>query len=346
VFYLILNNYRILRYIHYSYILPFTLFFLNNFYRFSMSTDHLPVLLHEILHAFQNCELDLFVDGTLGAGGHAQKILHAHPEIKTYLGIDQDPLARRLAAERLAAYLNQLKIVDGNFSQLEEWVKPASVQGMLLDLGVSSMQLDREEKGFSFMRDGPLDMRMNPEQDLSAAEIVNTWTEGNIAKIFRDYGEEKCWRNAARHLVRERQNLNIETTTQLVEVLKPVMPSPEAARRRKQVHPMTRIFQALRIAVNAELRVLEEVIPQAIEALAPGGRLAVITYHSLEDRIVKRLFRFAASDKEDTSGIAGVFLDKEPLIKPLSRKPIIPTVEECEENPRARSAKLRVIERL
>jgi 16S rRNA (cytosine1402-N4)-methyltransferase len=221
----------------------------------------------------------------------------------------------------------------------EEGIKADAI---LLDLGVSSMQIDRAEKGFSFSQDGPLDMRMNPESLLTAEEIVNTAEEGVLGRIFRDYGEEKQWRAAARAIVRAREKGPITTTRQLVEVLSPLI----YKKKGKNINPMTLIFQALRIAVNRELDVLEQALPICVDILVPGGRLAVITFHSLEDRIVKNFFRFCASDKYNTSGIGGVFMDKAPTVKVVTRKPIVPTDREVEMNPRSRSAKLRAIEKL
>jgi 16S rRNA (cytosine1402-N4)-methyltransferase len=305
---------------------------------------HLSVLLDEVVQAFDGCCLKTFVDGTLGAGGHAEAILQAHPEIERYIGIDQDPEAIAIARERLAKWKNKLEIVSSNFSKLEEilhTLKIDKVEGILLDLGVSSMQLDRAEKGFSFMREGPLDMRMDPDNPLTAKEIINTWGEGDLARIFRDLGEEKKWRIAAREIVKQRGQTPFNTTKDLADFLKKTLYT-----NKKGIHPATQIFQALRIKVNNELGVIETALPIAIDWLAPKGRLAVISFHSLEDRLVKNITRFSASDKMDTSGIGvGLFRDKERVIDILTRKAIIPTDEEISRNPRSRSAKLRVIEK-
>lgn len=310
-----------------------------------MSYPHTSVLLEEVIRFFDDRPIRCFVDGTLGAGGHAEAILQHHPEIEVFVGIDQDPVALNLAKKRLAPWSEKITLVRGNFENLEKHLKTLNIQaidGMLLDLGVSSMQFDMSEKGFSFMRNGPLDMRMDPEGSLSAFEIVNTWSEKELGKIFRDYGEEKQWRAAARVIVEARAEKNIETTHQLAEVLNPIF-----SWKKKGINPLTLIFQALRIAVNRELSVLEHVLPQAIELLAPGGRLGVISFHSLEDRIAKDIFRFGASDKYDTSGLGGgLFRDKKPTLKILTRKPLSPTDQEMERNPRSRSAKLRFIEKL
>lgn len=311
-----------------------------------MSARHASVLLQEVLNFLENLPIRRFIDGTLGAGGHSEAILKAHPEIELLIGIDQDPVARAIAAERLAPWGNKVQIIAGNFADLDKHmaiVGVDSVDGILLDLGVSSMQFDMPEKGFSFMRDGPLDMRMDPTKELTAAYIVNNWSEKDLGRIFREYGEEKRWRAAAYAIVLARDAAPITTTFELATALSQALkPHPF----KKGIHPLTLVFQALRIAVNAELELLEAVIPKAIDKLNPAGRLAIISFHSLEDRIVKNAIRFAASDKMDTSGLgSGLFLDKEPIVNILTKKPETPTTEETEENPRSRSAKLRVIEK-
>lgn len=308
-----------------------------------MTAPHLSVLLNEVVEAFQDVELKTFLDGTLGAGGHASAILQAHPEIEKFYGLDQDTSALEIARERLLPWQSKTELIHTNFSGLAEALKEQKCDGLLLDLGVSSMQLDRPERGFSISRPGPLDMRMNMEGPLTAADVVNTWSEYDLARIFRDYGEEKRWRAAARAVVKARQEKPILTTQELVDLLLPVV---KDFRSQKSIHPLTLIFQALRIAVNEELQVLEIALKAAIEALNPGGRLAVISFHSLEDRIAKQYFRYLASDKEDTRGIAGVFRDKKPIVRDVTRKPVTAGEKECAENPRARSAKLRVVEKI
>lgn len=310
-----------------------------------MDAPHVSVLLQEVINAFSEMHLNIFVDGTIGAGGHSESILKNHSELKTLVGIDQDPIAFEIAKLRLSPWQDKMKFVAANFAELKKHLSAlgiSKVDGILLDLGVSSMQFDLPEKGFSFMREGPLDMRMNPKSPLTAAEIINTWSEQDLGRIFRDYGEEKQWRSAARTIVAARMKQPILTTRALVDVLTPIF-----SWKKKGINPLTLIFQGLRICVNGELDVLEKVLPQAMEALAPGGRLAIISFHSLEDRIVKNAFRFAASDKEDTSGLGGgLFIDKTPTVKILTKRPIVPTDEEISKNPRSRSAKLRVIEKL
>lgn len=311
-----------------------------------MSAPHLSVLFDEIIEAFSHQPIHTFVDGTLGAAGHAQGVLEAHPEIQRFIGIDQDSYALEIAAARLSPWIEKLTFVKANFSQLTKIAGEQGIgafDGILLDLGVSSMQLDVAERGFSINRPGPLDMRMNPDNPLTAAEIVNTWSEAELGRIFRNYSEEKRWRRAAHAIVQARTLKPFETTQDLVDLLMPILRDPRSA---KSIHPLTLVFQGLRIAVNEELDVLKTVLEQAVELLAPGGRLAVISFHSLEDRMAKQFFSYLASDKESTRGNRGVFLDKKPIIKLVTRKPLAPSDAECMHNPRSRSAKLRIVEKL
>ncbi|MCB1149164.1 MAG: 16S rRNA (cytosine(1402)-N(4))-methyltransferase RsmH, partial [Chlamydiia bacterium] len=289
-------------------------------------------------------KLETYLDGTLGAGGHARLVLEAHPEISRFIGIDQDPSALELAGAKLQPWQEKVTLVHDNFAHLTDvmlQVEIGAVDAMLFDLGVSSMQLDRAERGFSFMRPGPLDMRMNPEAPLTAKEIVNTWQLQELGRIFRDYGEEKFWKRAASAIVKARSVRPFETTLDLVQALDGALPKNP----RSKIHPVTKIFQALRIAVNSELEVLHALLPQAIAKLKPGGVLGVITFHSLEDRIVKNVFRDLASDKQDTHGLAGLFLEKVPEVTVLTRKALVATDEEVAANPRSRSAKLRAVEK-
>lgn len=306
---------------------------------------HIPVLKEEVLVAFAPSSLHFFIDGTIGAGGHAEALLQAHPEIELFLGIDQDPEALKISCERLKHWKDKLILRHGNFAQFPLFLKELrwkTVDGILVDLGVSSMQLDSRQRGFSFSSDAPLDMRMNPEDTVQAADLLNTLSERELGRIFREYGEEKRWRQASNAIVTARQQRPILTTGELVSILKPILPwNPK-----KEINPLTLIFQALRIAVNHELESLEKFVPLAIDDLSVKGRLAVISFHSLEDRIVKNQMRLAASDKWDTCGIEGLFQDKIPTVKLLTRKPIIPTEAEIKKNPRSRSAKLRVVEKL
>lgn len=312
------------------------------------SSPHVPVLVNEILEFFKGKQLKVYVDGTLGAGGHAAYILESHPEIEYFIGIDQDDFALKVAGEKLKKFGNKVKICKGNFEDLRIILQKLhlhEVDGMLFDLGVSSMQLDMPEKGFSFSKEGPLDMRMNPDAPLTAEEIVNTWSEREIARIVRDYGEEKQWRAVAKTIVQARESGAISSTKQLADILKPLF-NWKYKKGVKGINPLTLVFQGLRIAVNRELEVLESMLPQSLSYLAKGGILCVITFHSLEDRIVKQFFRHEASDKQDTSGIGGVFLDKDPALKILHRKPITASQEELQANPRSRSAKLRAVEKI
>lgn len=309
-----------------------------------MASPHLSVLLNEIVDAFKDRHLKFVVDATLGAGGHAEALLKKHNEIECLIGIDQDPIARLIAEERLSPWGTRVHIISGNFSHLKQYLTALGIKGVdgiVFDLGVSSMQFDLAEKGFSFMREGPLDMRMDPSQSLTAADIINMRSEGDLGRIFRDYGEEKHWRAAARAIVAARQKKPLSTTLELAALLKEALPF-----HKKGIHPATLVFQSLRICVNRELEVLEEAMPAAIELLNPGGRLAVISFHSLEDRIVKNVMRFAASDKYDTVGIGGVFLDKDPIVNVVTRKPVVPSDDEIAQNPRSRSAKLRIVEKI
>lgn len=283
--------------------------------------EHHPVLLEEVLSLFRGRKLRRFVDGTLGLGGHAKALLEEHPELEQLVGIDQDGEARALAAKRLAEYGERVEIVAGNFAS----VALGEADGILLDIGVSSMQIDCPERGFSFMHKGPLDMRMNPEGTVTAADIVNGWPEEELAKLLRD-GEVRSWRRIASQIVAARP---LETTEELAELL------PFQAR------PV--VFQALRMAVNDELGVLERAIPRALAALRKGGRLAIITFHSLEDRQVKNAFKAAAQDWEEDPTFGR--RKKEAAFVLVTPRPIVAGAAEVAVNPRARSAKLRAVER-
>lgn len=302
------------------------------------SYPHTSVLLNECLSAFSGKPIQIFVDGTLGAGGHSEAILSSHPEIVHFIGIDQDQEALEIAKKRLG---EKGTFIHGNFADLLIYLKNLQIEavdGILVDLGVSSMQLDRSERGFSFMRDGPLDMRMDQQGDLTAADIVNHWGEKALADLIYRYGEEKQSRRIARAICAGRP---FHTTLELAACIE-----KNIKRTNWDIHPATKTFQALRIAVNEELARLEQFLTAALHALKKGGRLAVITFHSLEDRMVKQRFVYEASDKESTSGIGGLFAFKEPRVNILTKKPIEATEEEIKLNPRSRSAKLRIIEKL
>jgi 16S rRNA (cytosine1402-N4)-methyltransferase len=286
-------------------------------------------MLQEFLTFFSESRLKTFFEGTLGAGGHAEKLLEAHPEIKTYVACDRDPVALELAEKHLAPWKKKLVLVEGDFAELDEILKEEkikSVDGCFFDLGVSSMQFDQGEKGFSFSKEGPLDMRMGPSAEFSAEEIVNKWSEKKLGDIFRDYGEEPKWRKAAKAIIDARRKKPIKTTLELSEVI-----VNSIGRSRKKLHPATLVFQALRICVNNELDALKEGLSKAIEKLSSGGRLGVISFHRLEDRIVKEMFREASQNK---------------TLRILTKKPLVPTSQEIRINPRSRSAKMRFAEKI
>lgn len=294
-----------------------------------MSTPrpHQPVMVAEVLEALAIRPDGIYVDGTVGGGGHAAEIA-ARLETGRLIGLDCDPSALEVARTRLEQFDKRVTLVHANFAQLDSVLDKlgiAHVNGIFLDLGVSLTQLDTPQRGLSFRLEGPLDMRLDPTQELTAADLVNTLDERELTKIFRDYGEERWAARIARTLVRERRQHPIETTTELVRVIERSIPA--AVRRKSRIHPATRIFQALRIAVNNELENLQRALTVGVERLAPGGRFVVISFHSLEDRIVKRFFRerLQAGQAEQLWG------------------PIRPSPEECAQNPRARSAKLRVL---
>lgn len=301
---------------------------------------HVPVMLEECLEAFRGERLTTFFDGTLGAGGHAGALLEEHPEIEMYIGCDRDPVAIEIATESLEKYQSKLKIVRANHVDIDQILRELGVQeldGCLLDLGVSSMQLDEEERGFSFQKEGPLDMRMDPLQKLTAKEIINSYSEKDLGDLFREYGEEKLWRRGAKAIVEARKKKKLETTTELAEVITNALP-----RTKHKLHPATLIFQALRICVNRELETLEETLKKAISVLRPGGKIGVISFHSLEDRIVKNVFRAAAEPLKNLQGMS----ISEPLIENLTKKPIVPNRKQVYRNRRSRSAKLRIAKKI
>ncbi len=305
---------------------------------------HQPVLLEEFLSLFENRSIRFFVDGTLGAGGHAEALLRRHPEIELLIGCDQDTHALALAKERLQPWKEKLALFHARsdaIAKILQSIHIASIDGMLLDLGVSSMQLDEAGRGFSFSRSGPLDMRMNPTARLTAEEIVNNWSEKELGRIFREWGEEPKWRLAARLLVEARVKERITTTEQLTAIWMPRFPRDP----KKQRHPLTLLFQGLRIAVNDELTVLQNTLDSMIPLIHRNGVFAVMSFHSLEDRIVKEKFQWEASDKWSSSGLSGLFVDKKPTLTLLTKKPIEASEEEIKVNPRSRSAKLRAAER-
>ncbi len=314
---------------------------------FSMSNEpkHISVLLNECIENLNIKPDGVYVDGTLGLGGHSEQILK-RLDGGRLIGIDRDENAITRTGERLKAYADKLTLVHGNFCdvvQILDELNIDSVDGMLFDLGVSSPQLDEAERGFSYMNDAPLDMRMDNTSALTAWVVVNEWDEAELARILRDFGEERYARRIASHIVQERAKKPIETTLELVDIIRSAMPA--AALREKQ-HPAKRSFQAIRIAVNDELGAVDQMIKTAPDKLAHGGRLCVISFHSLEDRIVKN--GIAAREngctcpREAPICICGF----KQTLKSVYRKPIVPGEDELNNNPRARSAKLRVAEKV
>ncbi len=300
---------------------------------------HQPVLYQEIIHAIRPKSDRRYLDGTLGAGGHAYGLLEASAPAGRLLGLDVDPDAITLARQYLSPFENRVWIVRSSYTALRREMQALgwmTVDGIVLDLGVSSMQLDRAARGFSFREDAPLDMRFDPEQVLTAAEIVNDWSEKALADILHRFGEERRARQVARAIVQARP---VRTTLQLAALVAKVT-------RGGRIHPATRTFQALRIATNRELESLLEVLPQAVEALAPEGRLAVISFHSLEDRIVKQFFRRESQDCLCPPEQPVCTCGHQAAIRRVNRKPIQASEEEVAQNPRARSARLRVAEKL
>jgi len=306
-----------------------------------MIQHHISILADEWLDLLKDRRLTTYVDCTLGAGGHAERVLETHPEIEEFIGIDQDKEALEIASERLKRWKGKTAFIHENFSRLKTILGEKKADAIFFDLGVSSMQLDQPERGFSFSKEGPLDMRMDEESPFSAETIVNTWSEEELGRIFRDYGEEKQWKKAARAIVKARDKKPLRSTIDLVDVLQPAL----FKHKKKGINPMTLIFQALRICVNSELEVIRNTLPFSVGCLNPGGIVGVISFHSLEDRIVKLTFRDEASTKQSTSGLAGLFAEKQARLKILTKKPIVPSEEEIERNPRSRSAKMRAAEK-
>jgi 16S rRNA (cytosine1402-N4)-methyltransferase len=297
---------------------------------------HIPVLLRPLLAAVAPVEGD-WLDGTFGAGGYARGLLEAGAARVT--GVDRDPLALEMAAGWAGDYGDRLRLVAGTFSELDNHAG-GLLDGVVLDLGVSSMQLDRAERGFSFQKDGPLDMRMSQDGE-SAADLVNGADEGVLADILYHYGEERASRRIAKAIVEARAVEPITRTLRLAEIVAKCLPRPKPG----QSHPATRSFQAIRIAVNTEFQELADGLQAAERALKPGGRLAVVTFHSLEDRIVKRFFQIASGTESNANRYAPAKADTTARFEMITRKAVAPDDDELAENPRARSAKLRVARR-
>lgn len=306
---------------------------------------HVSVLLDECIEGLAIKPEGIYVDGTLGGAGHSSQIA---PRLTTgcLIGIDRDEVALEAAGKRLAPYADRVKLVHSNFCRIASILQELNipgVDGILLDLGVSSPQLDDGSRGFSYMTDAPLDMRMDHSDSLSAHTVVNTWSYEELKRILFEYGEERYAPQIASAICKRREAAPIKTTQELVEVIRSAMPA--AALREKQ-HPAKRSFQAIRIAVNDELNAVAKVMEDAIPLLNPGGRLAVITFHSLEDRIVKNAMAAAAKGCTCPPSFPVCVCGKKPKVKLITRKPIVSGEEELERNPRARSAKLRICEKL
>lgn len=308
-----------------------------------MDFKHVSVLLEECLEALNIKEGGIYVDCTLGGAGHTREILKRLKNGRL-IGIDQDQDALSNARVLLKDYDN-VTLVHSNFESIKGILAetaPSGVDGILMDLGVSSYQLDEGERGFSYMKDAPLDMRMNREEVLSAHEVVNSYSLEELTRIIRDYGEEKFAKRIAQFILKAREGKPVETTGELVEIIKAAIP---AKARREGPHPAKRTFQAIRIEVNRELSILHQTVLDAVEALKPEGRLAIITFHSLEDRIVKNTYRELMDPCTCPKNMPCI-CGKVPTVKVLTKKPIVPGDTEIEENPRSRSAKLRVLEKL
>jgi 16S rRNA (cytosine1402-N4)-methyltransferase len=307
--------------------------------------EHTTVLLHEAVDGLNIQHDGIYVDCTLGGAGHSALILSKLSDQGRLYAFDQDEIAIAHAVEKLSQHQNKMKIIKSNFAYLKEQLHSLGiyhVDGVLYDLGVSSPQLDTPERGFSYHHDAPLDMRMDKDSSISAYDVVNSWRYEDLVRIFFQYGEEKFSKQIARKIEAARAVRPIETTFELVDLIKEAIPAPA---RRKGGHPAKRIFQAIRIAVNDELGVFEKSLQDAMDLLNPGGRICVITFHSLEDRICKSAFKKASETPDLPHGLPMIPEEYMPLMKLITRKPILPNEEEVLENNRARSAKLRIAER-
>ena len=310
-----------------------------------MDFNHVPVLYDEVMEALKIRADGTYIDGTVGGGGHSSGICERLSKQGTLIAVDRDTAALEAASERLAKYDCNIQFIHANYSDTSFLTSSVDgkVSGILLDLGVSSFQLDTAERGFSYMHDAPMDMRMNADDQLTAYEVVNNYSEQDLARIIREYGEENWASRIAKFIVEARKSKAIERTGELVEIIKSAIP---AKARRTGPHPAKRTFQAIRIEVNAELEHLKKAVETLPDMLEPGGRIAIITFHSLEDRIVKTEFERRLNPctcpKEFPVCMCGKVAD----VKRVYRKPITPNEQELENNPRARSAKLRVLEKL
>lgn len=310
-----------------------------------MDFKHVSVLLDETIDGLIINPNGIYVDGTLGGGGHSYQICKRLSDKGRLIGIDQDGEALEAAKERLKEFEDKITLVRSNYCEIETILKDlgvTKVDGIVLDLGVSSYQLDNLERGFSYKSDAPLDMRMDQRQGKTAAEVVNNYSENELFRIIRDYGEDKFAKNIAKHIVMARKESEIQTTAQLSEIIKRAIPMKVQA---KGGHPAKKTFQAIRIEVNRELGVLKDSLDTMIECLNPGGRICIITFHSLEDRIVKTKFRENENPCTCPPNFPVCVCGKESRGKVITRKPIIPTEQEMTENKRSKSSKLRIFER-
>lgn len=307
----------------------------------SAYSSHVPVMLETCIHFMQPASGGYYADGTLGAGGHSKAILDASAPDGKLIAFDLDPAAIETASECLKPYGDRVRIIRDSYINIGLYAADDSLDGFIVDLGVSSMQLDHEERGFSFLQDGPLDMRFSPDQPLSAADIVNTWSEDELAGIIRQYGEERKSRRIAAAICSERERKTIKTTGELRDII-----VSAAGSGRDKIHPATRTFQAIRIAVNDELKAVETVLPAAMRALKSGGRLLAISFHSLEDRIVKNYFKQESRDCLCPPDQPVCSCHHKAILREITRHPLTADEQETAVNPRSRSAKLRVAEKL
>ena len=311
-----------------------------------MEFKHIPVLFHEIMDIMAPKPGEVFVDCTLGGGGHSKGFLERISPDGTLIGIDQDTNALAAAKQNLSDYDGRVTYVHSNYSNLDEILStyaPDGVDGILFDIGVSSHQLDEKDRGFSYMQDTPLDMRMDQSRSMTARDVVNTYSEEELHRILKEYGEERWAKRIAKFIVEFRSKQPIETTGELVDIIKRAIPK---GAREEGSHPAKRTFQAIRIEVNDELGVLERTIEVAVKHLKTGGRVGIISFHSLEDRIVKEKFRYLASDCICPPELPFCQCDKVSEVKILTRKPVTASNEELEMNSRSKSAKFRAVEKI
>lgn len=311
-----------------------------------MKFEHVSVLLNECIEGLDIKPNGTYVDGTLGGAGHASVVCSLLNEEGHFIGIDQDNNALAVSKERLSGMKPQISLVKSNFVEVKHVLEELGIEkvdGMLIDLGVSSHQLDEPSRGFSYMHDAPLDMRMNQDASYNAYKVVNEMSEEELYHIIKDYGEERWAKRIAEFIVAQRSEKPIETTYELVEVIKKAIPQ---GARKDGPHPAKRTFQAIRIAVNRELEIIEPTIRDVVSRLNRGGRLCIITFHSLEDRIVKHAFKNLEDPCTCSKALPVCVCGKKPEVKIITRKPILPSDEEVEVNPRSRSAKLRIIEKI